>query len=286
MNNIVWLASYPKSGNTWVRTFLTYLQAGDKVKVDVINNLVAPIFSSRSWTDDYLMLESSELSPEETEKLQGKAITEMCKTLSVVPFFMKAHDAYVLTTAGCPIYPAEASRGAVYIVRNPLDVATSFAIHQGISIDDMIEKMADETSCLLGNERQMKSQLRQRLLSWSGHVNSWLQQQDIPVLLVRYEDMKTDPFHNFRKIAEFSGLNVTDAELGEAIDKSSFEKLKEQEKQFGFREKRHGHESFFREGRAGSWRENLTTEQAQRIISTHKDMMLQLGYLDAAGNPV
>jgi len=184
------------------------------------------------------------------------------------------------------MFPAEVSIGAIYIVRNPLDVAVSFAHHNNEAVDMTIEKMADNNYVLADNTHTIKQQVRQKLLTWSGHVHSWLQQKEIPVLMVRYEDMIAEPLNTFRKVVEFSGLSFTDEKISLALGKSSFDKLKTIEDKNGFREKSMLAKSFFRKGKAGSWRESLTPEQAQRIIADHREVMEQLGYLDADGNPV
>ncbi len=284
MKKIVWLASYPKSGNTWTRTFLTnLLEQNDE---NVINNLVAPIVSSRGIIEEFLMLETSELTNDEIEKYMPAVLREYAKVVNTSPYFMKVHDAYTHTTSGEPLFPAEASIGAVYIVRNPLDVVASFAHHNADTIDNTIKAMQDENFCFCNNPKTIKGQVRQKLYSWSKHVQSWLEQKDMPLLVIRYEDIIADPFAAFSKVVQFSGLTAGHEEIEKACIDSSFSKLKQQEEQYGFNNKRPGTESFFRKGKMGTWKESLTEKQAQLVIDSHRDVMLQLGYINDEGQPL
>ncbi len=97
---------------------------------------------------------------------------------------------------------------------------------------------------------------------------------------MRYEDMLADPQSAFHRLTQHLLLNATKEQLAEAIEHSSFEKLKEQEDKEGFREKPKVAERFFREGRSGQWREVLTPAQVDRIIRDHREQMLRFGYLN------
>jgi len=284
MKRIIWLASYPKSGNTWMRAFLTSLLKGENG--NTINNLVAPVASQRSIIEDYLMLETSELTNDEVERYMPWALKSFADEQDTVPYYMKVHDAYTLTSENIPLFPADASIGAIYIVRNPLDVVPSFAHHNSDTIENTIRILKNSKYSFCDNPKTIKTQVRQKLLSWKEHVLSWLEQADMPVLLIRYEDMFTTPLDTFRQVVAFSGIEATDEMILEAVKNVSFENLKMQEQQFGFSNKKPGAKSFFRKGKIGSWRESLTDEQAKEIIAGHKTIMARLGYLDSAGNPV
>lgn len=284
MKNMVWLASYPKSGNTWTRTFLTnLLEQNDE---NVINNLLAPVVSSRGIVEEFLMLETSELTNEEIEKYMPAVLRNFAKEVNMSPYFMKVHDAYTYTPSGEPFFPAEVSMGAIYIVRNPLDVVASFAHHNADTIDNTISVMRDDDFCFCNNPKTIKGQVRQKLFSWSRHVLSWLDQKDIPLLIIRYEDIIADPFTAFSRVVQFSGLTASNEAIEKACMDSSFSKLKKQEQQYGFGDKRPGAESFFRKGKSGTWRESLTDKQAQQVIDSHRDVMFQLGYINDKGEPL
>ncbi len=288
MKKIIWLASYPKSGNTWTRSFLTYLLRKDINDNDdnTINELVAPILSSRSRIEEYLLLEASELTHNELEAYIPLSLRELAKDIDIIPFFMKAHDAYTLTERGEPLYPADVSIGAIYIVRNVLDVIVSFAHHNNSTVKDMIQIVKQEDFAFLARSNDIKSQTRQKLLSWGGHYLSWKKQQEIPTLFIRYEDMVLDTFNTFKKMVRFSGLEATDSDIQAAIEHASFDKLKAQEQKHGFGERKRDAKSFFRKGKIGSWRESISEAEAQIIINDHRAVMEELGYIDDTGKPV
>ncbi|HEX3009149.1 MAG TPA: sulfotransferase domain-containing protein [Bacteroidales bacterium] len=122
-------------------------------------------------------------------------------------------------------------------------------------------------------------QLRQKLLTWSNHYLSWTRQDNFPVQVVRYEDMINDSFATFVSAAKFCGLAFSDGEIQEAIRKCSFAELQKQEKERGFREKSPDSQSFFRKGKAGSWKEELPEYLADMIVHDHRNVMERLGYL-------
>lgn len=286
MKRIVWLASYPKSGNTWIRTLLTCLLKNPHTEQPLINELIAPSMSSRNIIDEHLLLETSELTQDEIELYTPLALRELSASITCCPFFMKTHTAYTYTKNGEPIYPADVSIGTVYIIRNILDVIVSYAHHNTDTIENTIKNAAKEDFLLLSRWDDIRPQVPQKLLSWSRHIQSWKNQLEIPALFIRYEDLFEDTFTVFKEIITFSGLIASDQEMENAITRSSFNILQEQEKKFGFRERKGKESAFFRKGKIGSWRESLTDEQVKLIIQDHWEVMLEFGYIDANGNPL
>jgi len=171
-------------------------------------------------------------------------------------------------------------------VRNPLDVAISFSHRCHCSIDQAIANMGKPDFKFCGNPKRQANQLRQWLLSWSKHVNSWADARDINQLIVRYEDMKLKPLATFTRVAEFLQLPGDEKAVAEALEKSAFDKLQQQEKDKGFVEKPPKHESFFRKGIVGDWQQTLTQAQIEQIIQDHRDVMQRFGYLDVADKPL
>ena len=276
MSRIVWLASWPKSGNTWLRIFLANFLSGGSVPVD-INELDIHAASTRERFDQALGIESSDLTPDEIQCYRPAAYRQMASQ-AVDTLFFKVHDAFTIAASGELLIPADASLGAVYIVRNPLDVAISAAHHGGISVDESIRYMAD--SVVASNPLRLDSHLKQIYLSWSAHVLSWLDQKALPVHLMRYEDMLSQPLEIFQCALRFLGLPDDEERVQRALEFSSFQNLQRQEQARGFRERPAAATgSFFREGRAGQWRESLTTAQVDQIIHDHGAVMRRLGYL-------
>jgi hypothetical protein len=109
---------------------------------------------------------------------------------------------------------------------------------------------------------------------------SWIGQTDVPVHLMRYEEMLTNPLEAFGAAVRFIGWDYDAARLERAMRDSSFEAMQAQERERGFREKPPGMTTFFRKGKAGSWREELDASQVERILRDHGTVMRRLGYLE------
>jgi hypothetical protein len=286
----VWLASYPKSGNTWLRMLIANLSTKDGRPVD-INDLPerGGIASARDPFDYLLLIDSGLLTPEEIDCLRPRVYEELAsgaqddeydKRQDLPPVrFVKVHDAYTLTPKGEPLLAgARGADGAIVIVRDPRDVAPSLANHNGSSIDEAITFMNDKDAGSSAPLTRQHSQFRQKFSGWSGFMASWLDQSDIPVHLVRYEDMTVDTAGILRRALAFASCPAADEEVRRAVAFADFAELRQQEQRKGFRETQWPDGIFFRRGEAGGWRDELSAEQVARIESKHGPMMLRLGY--------
>jgi len=284
VNRLVWLASYPKSGNTWLRALLANFDSARDTPVS-INGLTGIDAASRNLFDEALGLESSDMTHEEIERHRPVAYRQIAASAQE-RLFCKIHDAYTFLPDGEPLVPADASQNAVYMARNPLDVAISFAHHSGWTLDGCIDRMADEAFAFSSKPERLSPNLKQRLLSWSSHVLSWLDQGAIPVHLMRYEDTREAPLKAFTSALKFLGNDPDAQQVLRAIEFSSFDVLRGQERVSGFRERPATAISFFRRGMVDEWREVLTGRQVARIVKDHGVVMQRLGYLSRDGIPV
>lgn len=281
---IYWLASYPKSGNTWFRAFLRNLLDDGARPADINELETGEIASSRAWVDDVLGFDTADLTPEEVERLRPAVYGWALRGSE--PSYHKIHDAYTYTVGGEPLVGREATRGALYIVRNPLDVAISQANHCGIDVDRSIALLSDEGHRLGQRRKGLPNQLTQRLLSWSRHVKSWVDAEDLRCEVVRYEDMLHDPRATFQRACRSLALPEDPARIEKAIRFSAFGELSAQEARKRFRERPgRAPEPFFRRGRAGGWRGTLTPDQVDRVVRDHGEVMQRFGYLDERGDP-
>ena len=271
----IWLlASYHKSGNTWLRAFLASLLSGRPVD---INAMPAVNFgaSDRALFDKALGVASADLTIEQETNLLPRAY-EIWAVEARRPLYSKTHDAYRMTPAGEPVFPTNATRGSVYLVRDPRAVAVSFANHRGRDIDDTIDRMENPGGWSTAIPR-LSQQLSQRPGHWSDHVESWLS-APFPVHLVRYEDMHTDPHAAFAAVARFLGLPCDSKRIAAAVEAAAFPRLQAQERAAGFIEKPSRSPVFFREGRVDGWRQVLTAAQAKRIVTAHGAVMRRCNY--------
>lgn len=281
---ICWLISYPKSGNTWLRAMLTNYVCAEAGPAS-INSLVGKTLADdREHFENYLGLDSSEMTASAVERLRPRLQEELANALPS-PLFIKTHDAWrrVGPEKDAPsLFSSSASRGVVYMVRNPLDVAVSYAHHHRFGIDDSVRLMNNPQGSEFKLHDGAHVMFEQRLSSWSGNVTSWMEQTELPVHVVRYEDMLADPLAAFSAVVRFAGLPRDEEKLAQSVQNATFERLRSQEERFGFREKHPPALSFFRAGRAGAWRSVLTAAQVEALVAAHGATMLRFGYLEDA----
>lgn len=282
MSRFVWLASYPKSGNTWFRMFMANLGRGDAGPAGLNEIHRSPTASSRAAFDAEFGVSSSDLSDDEAECLRADAYRAVAARESR-DIYCKVHDAYVTDQRGRPVFPTDATRAAIYFVRNPLDVCVSYAHHSGKAAAHAVDALNDARSHLCASGPRPSRQFRQRLLDWSGHVTSWLDGPDFPVHVMRFEDMKTKPVDTFHAAARFLGWSTDRREVEQALEHARFERLQGMEKTDGFRERPRRSTGFFRKGVVGSWREALTPEERDALVAAHRPAMTRLGYLSRSG---
>ena len=156
----------------------------------------------------------------------------------------------------------EVTAAAIYMLRNPFDVVPSYARHMGCSMDQAIDRLVDPDN-LLARETGVCEVLGR----WDDHVISWVEARGLPLHVMRYEDMLDNTEREVRKLMGFLRLPVKDGQLRRAIRATSFDNLRKQEQQKGFKERPKGMEAFFAKGKAGGWREDLTPAQVSRIRS-------------------
>ena len=294
MTRTIWLASYPKSGNTWLRILIANLATTGK-PVD-INDIPEPrsIATGRQTFDDIMLIDSDLLSHDEIDRLRPRLYEELAQQRLPVTLpvrredvhFVKVHDAYTLNPDGEPLLAGRrGAAGAVVIVRDPRDVVCSLANHNRITLDKAIRQINNGKAEYSGRTERCERQLRHKLLNWRGHVASWLDQSDIPVHLVRYEDMLLDTATELKRCLAFADKDVTEDALAHAVRCSQFSAVQEQERLHGFRERPASNREgmFFRQGKAGAWLEELNPEQIDSIESANADMMVRLGYTLSGG---
>jgi hypothetical protein len=241
------IASYPKSGNTYCRIFMArYLR-----RENDLNNIGFPLYSSEFFFPNGM--------PNDRR---------LCGPVCRWDFNLaKTHETGNLFFPNC-------CEKAVYIVRNPLDVAPSWAAHMMTTLDDAIEKMADERTTL----RSAPHAFSQSIGSWSTNVSSWLFHDCIKVHAFRYETLVINPRKGFKQMLDFLEIPFVQERFDDAIEFSGFDKLKKLEFEKGFRESRSAR-GFFRSGKTGTWTSELTVDQARCVMADHAPMMRKLGYL-------
>lgn len=282
---LVWLASYPKSGNTWLRIFLLNLLRGTDQPSDIneVDRFI-PNAANRALFDDAVGVASSDLTQEEIEICRPDAYRTFALRSKQIRC-LKIHDALSRNSRGQLLIPPDVTLGILYLIRNPLDVTVSFAYHSQVALDRQIGFLASQDSAIGGSSGRLEAHLRQSLSSWSGHVRSWVDEASLNAVVIRYEDLHSSPQATFAKAARLLDADADPSRIARAIAFSSFDQCSRQERANGFVEKpSHLKPSpFFRKGKVGSWRDALSAHQVNRIIEDHHEVMRRFGYLTESG---
>lgn len=275
MGKIVWLASYPKSGNTWMRTFLHNLMRNPDEAYDINKiNALSTGDSVINWYQRVLHRPHEEWTVQEIADARWDVQRLITQTFQD-NVFVKTHNA-MLEYLGKPLIHMEWTAAAIYIVRNPLDVCISLADHYGVDIDQAIAAMENPKNATVGSDKVVY----EVHTTWSSHADSWTRNPHPGLLVVRYEDMLHQPMAAFGSVCQFLQLKPPRARLEHAIGLSSFDSLRQQEREKGFQERseRSISKSFFRVGKSGQWREKLSQAQVDRVIEAHKEQMQRFRY--------
>lgn len=272
MTGFYWIASYPKSGNTWLRLALRELLQPGGADTAVF----APSASQRKDLEEALDVDSGDLAPAEIQALRPSAYRSMAAG-ATRPLYRKVHDAWRETASG-PLFPTEVTLGSFYMVRDPRDVVVSWAHFAGVALDAAIAMLCDPDATLVASPGRPALTVTEHLSCWSGHVRSWLEAPGRHCCLLRFEDMLADPAALLRRAACYAGIKHDDADIDRAVGQTRFETLRQQEAVRGFDGGQAGNVPFFRCGRSGQWRTVLTAEQIARIEHSHGEMMAKLNY--------
>ena len=273
MGKIIWLASYPKSGNTWLRAFLHNLLRNPSDAYDV--NKMSDFTLGDSMGQLYqkfLRKPVPEMTHEEIAAIRPKVQDLLSKTMPD-NVFVKTHNALV-TYLERPMIHMEHTAGAIYVVRNPLDMVISHADHYARTIDETIRITSSEEALMASGP----STVYELHCSWSRHVQSWTGRPHRALHVMRYEDMLSRPEETFGGLVQFLHLPADKKRLKRAIELSSFGNLRKMEEERGFIERQANQKRFFREGKSGGWREVLTPAQVAAVVAAHEPEMRRFGY--------
>ena len=268
---IVWIASYPKSGNTWVRSFLTnYLSKNKNFDFSQLNKILR--FPRKELYDDLNInfknfndIASNWITMQEYINLKNETI------------YLKTHNAMV-TVNNSKFTNSNNTLGFIYLVRDPRDIILSYSSHLGISLEETFELMKYDLSYEVTTRENLKEVL---LGSWSSNYNSWKSFKSVKGLIVKYEDLVTKTEDSFVKIIKYlekiSNLKFDLDKLKKCIINTNFDTLKKLETEKGFNER--GKNIFFRKGKVGDWKENLDHKIIKKIEEIFYKEMKELGYL-------
>lgn len=268
-NLITWIASYPRSGNTWVRAFLTaYFNQGEVN----INSIMQTGDKESVYYGPILDTPISERSMEDQAMIKPAAMMRMLEAAGD-NIILKTHDANV-DIAGVPQIPSHVTRAAIYLARDPRDVALSLMNHYKLSsLDTAIDQMLQQDFMT----RFPDKGLIVPQLSWKMNIGSWFQKTNFPLFTLRYEDLISQPFDKFSEIVHFLKIDYDANLVKKCMAATQFDKLQSQEKKTGFREGVGA--TFFHKGQVQRWKTDMDKSHQVRIEKACADEMKALGYL-------
>ena len=272
---IIWLASYPKSGNTWIRAFLaSYLYSNSS------ETLFKKMSKIRAFPKKNYFLDIVE--EEEIKKnkmlifkyyIDAQKKYNQNKSLKII----KTHNFWG-SINGYEFSNKHNTCGAIYIVRDPRSVAVSFAHHANVTLGESVEQLFNENRLGINDEYYYEARS-----SWKKHYLSWMN-SPVPKILIRYEDLKKNPLHQFKLILEFINkfvskkIEINNDKLKKSIKECSFDNLSKLEEKNFFSEKLNNIK-FFRKGLNDEWKNTLDTELIYKIEKNFKDEMKELKYI-------
>lgn len=275
MGKLVWIASYPKSGNTWVRAFLhNYIrQPPTPYDINRLTDLTASDVNAERYAR-YDPRPASQYAVADVQRIR-RLVHRDLMALDPSLVFVKTHNARLLV-AGQPLITPELTAGAICVLRDPRDIVVSYSRHRGRSIDDTIAFLAESRAATGGTD----SKVHEWLSSWSVHVASWTACADPRVHVLRYETLLAAPAAGFGQLVSWLGQAPPPDRLDRAIRFSAFAELHAQEQANGFSERvPEATGPFFAAGQPGVWRAVLTPGQQARIERDHGEIMQKFGYL-------
>ena len=279
---IIWLASYPKSGNTWVRLFLRSYLSTEKEEFN-INQKPNDDFIINRFPNNKLLKEMRIDSGNFFEIAKNWITVQERINLNNRLNILKTHNA-MCTINKSKFTNQENTLGAVYIVRDPRDVAVSFSHHLGISLTEVVDLMIDEEHLISEKDFFLEKKEAGSTLvsSWSNHYNSWKNYNLSKILIIKYEDLIKKTFEKFYEIVlylnKLKKIEIDVKKITKSIDLTKFQNLQHLEKKYGFEETTFS-KTFFREGKIGSWKHELNKDLSKRIQKAFEAEMIELGYL-------
>lgn len=272
MGHIYWIASYPKSGNTWMRAFIgAVINGGKAVDINQLEQVVSddnfgPFYQS------FLSKPIEHATLRDLARIRPFAHRAMAAT---APGFvlLKTHN-FLAVHLGTPTVTTDVTAGAIYILRNPLDVVVSYSAFRSRDFDATIEAM-NRTCRVLPKPSKAAYHVAG---SWAENVRTWTHRRHDRLLVLRYEDMLEKPIDCFTSVVRHLRMDVSDAVVAAAVEATKFEVLQAAEARDGFVERVKEADAFFRSGKSDIWRDALSEEQVGRILLSSEAEMRAFGY--------
>ena len=277
---ILWIASYPKSGNTYIRSFLASYYFSKKGKFDFKLLMNIPQFPSiRFSKKDFLSFNDAAKNwiPNQNYFFDRNKF-----------FFLKTHNS-LNKFSNNKFTTTTETVGAIYVVRDPRNVISSMCHHYSFNLEYALEKMLDNNASLSEKANNGDCSNFTYLGSWADHYKSWKNNKEFKVLFIKYEDLQNNKIDTFTKIINFvnklkKGKETYDENFFlNAVNSTSFVNLKNKELNEGFEEnfisKKGKKINFFNLGFKNKWQNLLPNEMISKINDLLEKELKELDYI-------
>ncbi|MDC6475855.1 sulfotransferase domain-containing protein [Candidatus Pelagibacter sp.] len=279
---IIWLASYPKSGNTWVRHFLASLIYSNQGKVGLEKLGFIMQYPKRDQFEK-LVTNLDDFNQIKKNWINSQNLINSDNKLSI----FKTH--HVLCSLGKDNFTDEKNTlGAIYIVRDPRNIISSILYHFNLSNTEEALNFIQREDTFIGNvKNKVNYPLHTLIGSWKTNYNSW-KFFGKNFLLVKYENLILNPNTEFKRIANYitntTNIKFSEKQIKKSIDESSFENLQKLEDENGFIEsiinpENKKRKKFFNLGPRNNWKKSLDKKFVDEIENSFKNEMKELGYI-------
>ncbi len=282
---IFWIASYPKSGNTWLRALISsYFYSQDGTYDENLIKLIDQ-FPTRKFLKDF---DYDKTIVGDTSKFWIKAQEKINEDKKLK--FFKTHNVFGKVN-GCDFTNSSNSLGGIYIVRDPRNVITSIKNHYDLDDDKAIKWMINKNNYIYDVERVSEVGYSdfQFISSWDTNYKSWRVQQKIPIKFIKYEDLAEQTYSVVLDIFKFiykltnNSNKIDKNKLKNALNSTTFDKLKKREITHGFSEAvssltNNKKITFFNLGPKNDWREILNESLKNKINQVFEKNLKELSY--------
>ena len=268
------VASYPKSGNTWLRSFLVNYLNKRTSNFDL--NLLQQINKfPRQELYDQLKINFNKFSEIVKNWINMQEFINLKNEFT----YLKTHNA-MCTINNYPFTNKLNTIGFIYLVRDPRDVVLSYSYHLNKSIEFTFNLMKQNS---FGEVTHQGNSINEVVMSsWAEHYKSWKNYSSVKKIIIKYEDLILNTYETFFKIINYlnkiNGLIIDGEMIKKSIDNTSFQKLQNLEKKGGFKESESKSGVFFRKGKSGNWKNELDEKIVSQIEQTFKEEMKELNY--------